>query len=73
MSKEKILEFLDKLERTYDFNDAFFQGYTGRDDSFDISDYDSGNFDDAVELGFNAGQLYAAEEIFSELRKFMEK
>ena len=41
-------------------------------DDGDISDWDSGNFDDSVSLGFSAGQTDTAAEIITELQKIIK-
>lgn len=70
--KEQLLALIDRLEKRHDFDSEFYLIYTGQMDDGDISDWDSGNFDDSVSLGFSAGQTDTAAEIITELQKIIK-
>jgi hypothetical protein len=70
--KEKLLELIEKLEKTHDFEDRFYLTYTGQLNDGDISDWYNNHFDDNVELGFITGQTSMAEDIIVELKAIIE-
>jgi hypothetical protein len=62
--KEKLLVFLNELEKKYD---------TGAEYCEDVSDASDGNYDDAYALGVEFGEESGALMVINEIRKFIEE
>lgn len=70
--KEKLLAYIEQLEKQHDFEDEFYLTYTGQLNDGDISDWYNNHFDDNVELGFSTGQTSMAEDIIVQLKAIIE-
>lgn len=70
--KEKLLAYIEQLEKQHDFESEFYLTYTGQLNDGDISDWHNNHFDDNVELGFSTGQTSMAEDIIVQLKAIIE-
>lgn len=71
--KEKLLAYIEQLEKSNDFESEFYLTYTGQLNDGDISDWHNSHFDDNVELGFSTGQTSMAEDVIVALKKIIEE